>query len=156
MNKIISNIIIKIRNYFTQGHTRSVNAKKNVIAAVVIKGASIGISFLLVPLTIHYINPTNYGIWLTISSFISFFSFFDIGLGNGLRNRLTEALAEDDFTLAKIYVSTTYAILFIIIVPVMLVFIIVNPFLNWTIIFNTSLEMQRELSVLMLIVFVFF
>ena len=149
-------MISKTRNFFTKGHSRSIEAKKNIIAAFLIKGVSMVVGFLLVPLTIHYVNPTKYGIWLTISSFLGFFTFFDIGLGNGLRNRLAEALAENDLNLAKIYVSTTYAILSIIIVPIMVTFVLVNPFINWVMIFNTPVELKNELSILMLIVFVFF
>ncbi|MCX6168358.1 MAG: MATE family efflux transporter [Ignavibacteriales bacterium] len=156
MFNLINVITIKGRNYFTKGHSRSLEAKKNIIAAFLIKGVSMVVGFLLVPLTIHYVNPTKYGIWLTISSFLGFFSFFDIGLGNGLRNRLAEALAENDLNLAKIYISTTYAIMLIIIMPVMLIFVIVNPFINWVTIFNTPLEMNHELTTLMFIVFIFF
>lgn len=82
---------IKIRqiltDFFTKGHERSIKAKKNILASFIIKGLSIAISLVLVPLTINYINPTQYGIWLTLSSIVAWFSFFDIGLTQGLRNK---------------------------------------------------------------------
>jgi O-antigen/teichoic acid export membrane protein len=142
--------------YLTTGHPRSILVKRNMLASLFIKGFSIFISLLLVPLTIHYINPTRYGVWLTLSSIISWFSFFDIGLGNGLRNNLTEAIAKNQYELARNYVSTTYAILFIITTVSLVLFLIVNPFLNWTKILNTPAEMGNELSTLALIVFSFF
>ena len=89
MNKY-NQIII---NFFTKGHERSIKAKKNIAASFVIKGLSIAISLVMVPMTIHYINPTQYGIWITLSSIIGWFSFFDIGFGNGLRNRFAESIA---------------------------------------------------------------
>src|SRR5665647_2891168 len=96
---------IKIRqiltDFFTKGHERSIKAKKNILASFVIKGLSIAISLVLVPLTINYINPSRYGIWLTLSSIIAWFSFFDIGFGNGLRNKFAEALAEGQEELAR-------------------------------------------------------
>ncbi len=140
----------------SKGHPRSVKAKKNILASFLIKGASIAISLILVPLTINYVNPTQYGIWLTLSSIIGWFSFFDIGFGNGLRNRFAEAIAKEDYQTAKIYVSTTYAILTIIITGVLLLFLVINPFLDWSKILNTPAGMASELSVLVLIVFVFF
>jgi len=106
----------EILGLVTKGHERSVKAKKNILASFVIKGLGIAISLVLVPLTINYINPSRYGIWLTLSSIVGWFSFFDIGFGNGLRNKLAEAKAKGEEELAKIYVSTTYAILSIIIV----------------------------------------
>jgi O-antigen/teichoic acid export membrane protein len=143
-------------NIITKGHERSVNAKKNIMASLVIKGISILISLFLVPLTIHYLNPTKYGIWLTLSSIIGWLGFFDIGFGNGLRNKFAESVAIGKHELARVYVSTTYAILSIIIASVLILFFIINPFLDWSKILNTPAGMSGELSVLALIVFVFF
>jgi len=140
----------------TKGHERSVKAKKNILASFLIKGLGIAISLVLVPLTINYINPTRYGIWLTLSSVVAWFSFFDIGFGNGLRNKLAEALAIGEVELARIYVSTTYAILSIIISVVLVLFLCINPFLNWAKILNTDPDMAGELGILVIIVFVFF
>jgi O-antigen/teichoic acid export membrane protein len=130
--------------------------KKNILASFLIKGLSIIISLTLVPMTIHYVNPARYGIWLTMSSVISWFAFFDIGFGNGLRNKFAEAQAINDNALAKIYVSTTYAILSIIIGILLIVFFCINPILNWARILNAPNEIYKELSTLALVVFVFF
>ena len=121
-----------------------------------LKGVSILISFALVPLSLDYLNPTTYGIWITLSSIFAWFSFFDIGLGHGLRNKFAEALAKDNKELAKTYVSTTYATLFLIIGTVYLLFLFINPFLDWTKILNTSPEFIGELSALVIVVFSFF
>lgn len=152
----ISTIRLQVLNFFTQGNQRSIEAKKNIAGTVVIKGISIVISLLMVPITIHYVNPTQYGIWLTLSSIIGWFSFFDIGFGNGLRNKFAESIAKGEHEKARIYVSTTYAILTIIVAIILTLFLCINPFLNWTNILNTPPEMAGELSLLALIVFVFF
>jgi O-antigen/teichoic acid export membrane protein len=145
-----------LQKFLFEGHDRSLKAKRNIIISFFIRGCSIFISLLLVPMTINYINPTRYGIWLTLSSVIGWFSFFDIGFGNGLRNRFAEAKAKGEKELARTYVSTTYAILSIIIGIVLMLFIFINPFLNWAKILNTPSEMAGELGILALIVFVFF
>ncbi|KAA6350172.1 hypothetical protein EZS27_002438 [termite gut metagenome] len=138
------------------GHTRSQNIKKNVIASFIFKGISIGISLLLVPMTLNYLDKERYGLWLTLSSVISWFSLFDIGLGNGFRNKFAEALAVKNVSLARIYVSTTFALLSIIIGIVLIIFFLVNPFLDWRAILNTTIENHGELSLLAIIVFTFF
>ncbi len=97
-----------LNNIFSKGHERSIKAKKNIIASFFIRGISIAISLILVPLTINYVNPSRYGIWLTLSSIIAWFSFFDIGLTQGLRNKFAEAKAKGNDELAQIYVSTTF------------------------------------------------
>src|SRR6476620_1989048 len=121
-----------LRSLITRGHDRSVNIKKNIIGLFVIRGCSIAISFILVPLTIRYVNPTQYGIWLTLSSIVGWFSFFDIGFGNGLRNKFTEAIAKKEYDTARIYVSTTYAVITALALFCILIFVFVNPFISWT------------------------
>ena len=147
-----------IKDFFAEGHERTIKAKKNIVGSFIIKGLNIAIGLILVPVTINYLNPTKYGIWITMSSIIGWFSFFDIGLGNGLRNRFAEAIANNDYKLAKTYVSTTYAVLSFIIGAVLILFYLVNPFLNWASILNAGNDpiLQNELSILALVVFTFF
>ncbi|MBN1180699.1 MAG: oligosaccharide flippase family protein [Bacteroidales bacterium] len=145
-----------VSTFFTKGHQRSIAAKKNIFASFLIKGVSIGVNLLLVPMTIHYVNPTQYGIWLTLSSIVAWFSFFDIGFGNGLRNKFAEAKAKGDLKRAREYVSTTYAVLSIIFTIVWFLFFVVNYFLDWSLILNAPSEMAAELSLLALVVFSFF
>ncbi len=156
MSYFRSSFIPILLSPFKKGHERSNKAKKNIFLAIFIKGISLSISLVLVPLTIHYVNPTQYGIWLTLGSIIGWFGFFDIGFGNGLRNKFAEAVARGDHDLARTYVSTTYAILCLIIVVVLILFFCINPFLDWSRILNTPASMKEELGLLAMIVFVFF
>src|SRR3954447_21221750 len=103
-----------LSGFVNKGHQRSVKAKKNIVTSFLIKGVSIAISFLLVPMTIHYVNASQYGIWLALSSIITWMSFFDIGFTQGLRNKFGEAKAQGNVQLARIYISTTYYYLAII------------------------------------------
>jgi O-antigen/teichoic acid export membrane protein len=137
-------------------HTRSCNIQKNIALSFLLKGISIGINLLLVPLTLNYLDKERYGLWLTMSSVISWFSLFDIGLGNGFRNKFAEAITAKDTSLAKTYVSTTFALLSIIIGLVLVVFLVINPLLNWQRILNTTAETKNTLSQLAAIIFVFF
>lgn len=139
-----------------QGQERSVKAKKNIIGSFFLKGSSIIISIVMVPLAINYVNVSQYGIWLTLSSIVVWFSFFDIGLTQGLRNKFAEAVAKGDNELAQIYVSTTYAILTIICSALWIIFLFVNQFLNWSDILNVSESMRQEVTVLALMVFSYF
>jgi O-antigen/teichoic acid export membrane protein len=148
--------LTKIRSQFIGGHARTTKANKNIIYSFVIKGISIACGFALVPMTLHYLDKERYGIWLTMASIVSWFSFFDIGIGNGLRNKLSEALAKGDTRLARIYVSTSYACVGAIFISIMLLFWIISPFLHWDRILNTTPELAPELTKMMLVVFSFF
>lgn len=141
---------------FNKGPERSLKAKKNIFYSFGLQGISMVVGLLYVPLLLDYLDSERYGIWLTLSSILGWFEFFDIGLGNGLRNKFTEAIAKNDHALARIYVSTTYALLSMIFSFVLLVFFIVNPFLNWAGILNSSIVPESELTLLALIVFTFF
>lgn len=135
---------------------RTKNITKHVVVSFLYKGGSILSSFLLVPLTINFLDTENYGIWLTLSSFIGWFSFFDIGLGNGLRNKFAEAKAKGDLTLAKAYVSSAYFTIGSVCLLLIIVFFGLNFFIDWTRVFNANATMQKELGILMPIVFSFF
>ena len=145
-----------VKSFLTQGHERSVKTKKNIVTSMLIKCVSILISFMLIPLALNYLNPVKYGIWLTLTSVIGWFAFFDLGLGNGLRNKLAEALAKNDKDLARTYISTSYAIMTLIIGVVYALFLLVFPFINWSLILNTPPEINVEINHLIFIVFSFF
>jgi O-antigen/teichoic acid export membrane protein len=111
---------------------------------------------MLVPLTLNYLDKERYGLWLTMSSIIGWSSLFDIGLGHGFRNKFAEAIATKDVFQAKVYASTTFALLSIIIGLVFVVFFAINPLLNWQIILNTTIETRNYLAYLALIIVAFF
>ncbi len=140
------------------GHERTKRAQKNIATSVVLKGFSIILGLVSMPLTIHYLEPQKYGIWVTLSSLIAWVGFFDIGLGGGLRNRFAEALAQGKHELARTYVSTTYAILSIIIGIFLVLFLLINPFLSWNAILNVGqiIAPAKELKLLAFIAFTTF
>jgi O-antigen/teichoic acid export membrane protein len=145
-----------LNNYLNKGHSRSQNIKKNILLSFGIKGGSIVVTFLLVPLTLGYLGARDYGIWLTMSSVIAWFGFFDIGLGNGLRNRFAEAVARNDKELARTYVSTTYFGLTAIFGGLWLIFIPVSFFIDWNVVFNIPVESEHNLHLLVMYIFTLF
>lgn len=73
---------------------RSSLVRKNIAGSILIKGWGCIVQLLLVPATLKSLNQYEYGVWLTISSILLWVDQFDIGLGNGLRNKLAEAVAK--------------------------------------------------------------
>lgn len=132
---------------------RSKNITKHVFLSTFYKGGSIISTFLLVPLTIDYLDAENYGIWLTLSSFIAWFSFFDVGLGNGLRNKFAEARTLGDYESAKGYVSTAYYTLGSMSIVLFIMSLLTNTVVDWSAVFNTSFSLREELNLLMPLVF---
>jgi O-antigen/teichoic acid export membrane protein len=125
-------------NILSSQNKRSSLVKKNILGGILFRGTSILCSLLLVPLTISYISSELYGIWLTLSSIVQWIGFFDIGFGNGLRNKLGIAIANCDFKLGRCYVSTTYFIMGSIFLIVGVLGYLVCGFFNWSSILNVS------------------
>lgn len=136
--------------------TRSGKVKRHVLYSFLIKGGSALVSFVMVPLLYDILDKERYGIWLTLSTMFMWFSHFDVGLGNGLRNKLTEALAKRKYVLAKVYVSTAYFIISVIFIALILIFLFVNKFLDWNKILNTTLISLHELKLVTSVIFSLF
>ena len=117
MNVLVNDIIDKIKYTIIKGNKRSVAVKKNIILGLLIKGVSIAISIITVPLTLGYVSAEMYGIWLTISSIMMWLFFFDVGFTLGLKNKLAEAIAHNDTEKGKCLVSTTYVMMCVIFIP---------------------------------------
>lgn len=147
---------MKFSRLLKSENVRSQLIKRNIVAGIVIKGVSIVSSLLLVPLTIGYISSELYGIWLTLSSIIHWISFFDIGFGNGLRNKLSESLAIGNYTNGKIYTSTTYFIITAIFIPIAITACICSEFINWAELLNVSRNYNAVLIKVAQILFITF
>lgn len=146
----------EIRQFFTQGNSRTLKAKKNIFISLIVKGISILTTLLIVPVTINYVNPTQYGIWLTLSSILGWLSFFDMGFTHGFRNKFAEARALGNYQLAISYVSTTYVILTIIFGILWIICLLVNQYLNWSEILNIDAIYNTELAQVFIVITGFF
>lgn len=116
---------------------------------------AIGSSFLIIPLMIKFLGVEQYGIWSTLLSMFSWIVLFDIGIGNGLRNKISESLAKDTKQEARNYISAAYMVLGLISIALLTVFFLVSSFIPWQSVFNTSIVSHQELKYVMNIV-VFF
>lgn len=156
MNKFLLSLIpSKIRTKFLSSDARTREAAVNSLISLVVKGVTVLCSLIIIPLTINYVNPTRYGIWLTLSGIIGWVHFFDLGLGNGFRNKFAEAKANGNHTLAKEYVSTTYATITCIVVTVFSLSLIGNCFIDWSSWLKVDATYREELSRVFVIVLVF-
>lgn len=110
----------KINRLLRSDSNRTGLIKKNILASFFIKGWVIAVQLMMVPLTLHCLGVYENGIWLTISSMLVWIDNLDAGLGNGLRNKLAEYIAKDDYENARRSVSSTLFMLVAFIVPVSL------------------------------------
>ena len=91
---------------------RSRLIRRNILFSFLIKGWSGVIQLLLVPVTLFCLGNYENGIWMTISSILLWVDSLDIGIGNGLRNKLSEQIANNDYEKARESVSSAFFMLF--------------------------------------------
>ncbi|PTQ99323.1 O-antigen/teichoic acid export membrane protein [Mucilaginibacter yixingensis] len=139
---MIASIKQKIHLFFNEGDERSRKLKRNIVYSGLIKGIAFIISFWLVRITLQYVNATQYGIWATIISIVTWMNNFDIGLGNGLKNKLAQSLALDERQSMVSSVSTTYALMLLVATVAFGVFFIIGSFINW----NSLLNLKGAIS----------
>ena len=81
----------------------------NIFSSYLVKGLGVLCSLISMPLFLKYFNDQMIlGVWFTMLSVLNWILVFDMGIGNGLRNHLTKALAKKDFQSAKQLVSSSY------------------------------------------------
>lgn len=128
----------KMQSFLHPKNKRDASVRNNIALSAVLKVVGLVSSLVMVPVTLHYLKNEEYGIWLTISSILYWFSFFDVGLGNGMRNYLTESISKGDFEKGRSYLSTTFVLLGGIALLLGIVFFLSLAFLDLTSVFNTT------------------
>lgn len=146
---------MNFKNLFASSNARSSRIKKNILASFGIKCWTIIIQLLMVPLTLHCLGVYSNGVWLTISSVLLWFDNLDIGLGNGLRNRLAENLAVNDLKSARTAVSSTFAMLFFIILPTLLLLLVYIHVADVYDLFNVECNKVGDLTLVLSVAVIF-
>lgn len=131
-----------------QNINRTSQLKKNALLLLFCQLASIGMSFLLVPMTLKYLGISEYGVWITLVGVIEWFNFFDIGLGHGLRNKYAQAKATNNQDDVKKYVSTTFFMMFFISIIIFVLFMFGSIFIEWFRVLNAPKELEQVLQLL--------
>lgn len=151
----IKKYLFSVKEKIESKSERSRDVIINILLSLLMKGTTILSSLLIIPLTINYVNPNQYGIWLTVSSIIGWVAFFDLGLGNGFRNKFAEAKAKGNILLARELLSTTYFTIGIIVLIVYIIFASINIYINWADILKVSKDYTNELQKIFFIVCTF-
>lgn len=138
---MIQRVIDTLKQY------RRAPLKRSMFLSMACKLVGMIISFFYTPILLAYLDEEAYGIWATILSVINWINYFDVGIGQGLRNVLTKAIALDDREKAQESVSTGYVALSAIAGCTFLVGVILIIFLDISAIFNTKLSVKPVLLV---------
>ncbi len=111
------------------GDKRSLLQLKNIYASFIFRIIGLGCSLIIIPLLLTQLKNEEYGIFVTIISITSWLTFLDLGLGNGLKNKLSEALAEQDSVKARTLISTAYIAMSALVALILVAFVLIFPFI---------------------------
>lgn len=117
---------------------RTRNYLHQIKGAVVYKAVAMLASFLAIPLMIRYLGQEQFGVWSTLLTVMSWIVFFDLGVGNGLRNKVAEALARNDRAEAANYIASGYSLIGLIALVLWALVTGISFFVPWQAVFNTQ------------------
>lgn len=117
---------------------RYVRIMQAVLAMFLGKGSALLVSLATVPLAVNYLGAERYGIWITISTMLTWLVVADLGLGNSLTNALSEAYGNDRLDLAQQYVATAFWLLTLVALVLGIVGTIIWFQIDWMALFNTQ------------------
>ena len=111
---------------------------KNATYSLFFKIIGFIISYVAIRISLDFVDNSVYGIWLTISSLISWFYLFDIGVTNGIKNRITSLYDEKKYKEIGDLLGNAYGIVSIVFLIVAIVFGCLSVLINWNKILNVN------------------
>jgi O-antigen/teichoic acid export membrane protein len=140
-----------------RGRERYRRAGVTAGASFIAKALTLLISFVSVPLTVHYLGAERYGVWLTISSLLIWMQISDFGLaGNALINVLSEAHGNDDRKAARNYTASAFWALTAIAAILGVIFLVTFNAIPWQTVFRVSDISKGELKAACALTLAFF
>ena len=120
--------------------------------SLIAKMLSMALPLITVRLTYSYLGVEVYGLWSAVTTFFALFAFSDLGLGNGLQTKLSQANGKDDLELCRKIISNTYAVLWFVALVLLIVFLSIYKFVDWAKLMNAqSIETINMAAIVVLI-----
>lgn len=126
---------------FWRSKSRDSIVLKNMTASFVLKGGSLLVGLATLPAFMSFFDDERVlGVWFTLIATLSWVLNFDVGIGNGARNRLATALAIEDRRLGKRIISSTYVATTMIVLVVGVLVLVAVAAVDWNVVFNIPAE----------------
>ena len=121
-----------------RGRERARRAALTGFTSILAKVVVLATTIISVPLTFRYLGLDRYGLWMTMTSFVLFLGFADLGVGNGLAAAVAEAHGREDEGQAQRQVSCGFFLLCSLGLSFLLLFAALYPFISWARVYGTS------------------
>ena len=88
------------------------------IASLIAKVISMVSLFITIPATLNYLGNELFGVWMTLSSLIAMLTFADMGIGNGIINKLSESINTNNISQTQKIITNAFILLTVIAVTI--------------------------------------
>ncbi len=129
--------------------------KKNIKLSFLMKPVSMLLALAYMPVALSFLGTERYGVWTIVLDVLAWIAYFDIGIGNGLRNKLAEAYSLREDEQCKNYVSTAYVVAAAISLLFCIIFLLIWNCFDFTSKFNLDVGgYETDIAVAISVVFV--
>lgn len=119
---------------------------KNNYLNVAFRVGGIVLSLLFTRYNIAYLGASLYGLWLTIASVSSWANLGNLGIGNGLRNELAKAIAQEDVEKQRNLIWTAVSLLTKLSMAIFVILTIVSEVLFATDVIDAALRVPMYIT----------
>ena len=110
---------------------------KNTAGAFVVKGFSLVLSLFTMPAYFRFFGDNNtLGMWFSLLSVMNWILNFDLGIGNGLRNKLSASISKGEAEETKRLISSSYIAISLICGVIIIAFAGCFWFVDWNVVFS--------------------
>lgn len=114
-------------------------------------------NFLTVPLALSYLGKEKYGVFQIILTFLTWASLANLGVGNGLRNKISEYIGSDRLQELRGIIGSAYSIA----ITIAVIFSIIGGVFIWYIfepnwIISNTIISDTEIKLTFFVTFIFF
>lgn len=141
----------------THGQRRLRQIGRGFFGSAAQKTTGLLVSVLTVPLAVQHLGEERYGLWMAITSLLSWLAMSDLGLSYSLSLSVADAYGRNDREAAQKSVSSAFFALTFVAVVVSVIFLIAAPWIPWNQLFKVTQPLaQAELLPALIVAFLLF
>jgi len=113
-------------------------------SGIIARFVNVVTGLLAVPITLHYLGNDRFGLWMSITSFVYFLTFADMGLGIGLQNALNQCDGQDNRTRPCALISSAIMVVALIGVTLSAIAAYILPIMPLTKLIKTETDLAAQ------------